>query len=112
MRLLGIEMAIGIDVGCIGNNSMEQWGVSSSCGGGGGGGPPAWLLQPEEEEDPQLPESVGRGGSGGFVGVRGSSGLGKVSEAIFATAEILAASGASFWVTTGPLTRQLFKGAE
>ena len=103
MRLLGI----GIDVGCIGNNSMEQWGVSSSCGGGGGGGPPAWLLYPEEEEDPQLPESVGRGGSGGFVGVRGSSGLGKVSEAIFATAEILAASGSSFWVMG-----QLFKGAE
>ena len=107
MRLLGIEMAIGIDVGCIGNNSMEQWGVSSSCGGGGGGGPPAWLLYPEEEEDPQLPESVGRGGSGGFVGVRGSSGLGKVSEAIFATAEILAASVASFWVMG-----LLFKGAE
>ena len=104
MRLLGI----GIDVGCIGNNSMEQWGVSSSCGGGGGGGPPAWLLYPEEEEeDPQLPESVGRGGSGGFVGVRGSSGLGKVSEAIFATAEILAASVASFWVMG-----LLFKGAE
>ena len=87
-----------IDIGDgIGNSSMEQWGVASSCGGGG----PGWLLYPDDdEEEPQLVESVGRGGSGGLVGVRGSSGL----RGGFPAFE---ESGASFSVT-----RQLFEGAE
>ena len=98
MRVMGM----GIGMGCIGSSSMEEWGVASSCGGllllGGGTPPPAWLLYPDDDEDPQLPESVGRGGSGGFVGVLGSSGLGRgaVSDAIVATGGALLASvGAS-----------------
>ena len=86
MRVIGM----GIGIGCIGSSSMELWGVASSCGGRGWG-TPAWLLYPDDDEDPQLPESVGRGGSGGLVGVRGSSGLGRgaVSAASFATGALV-----------------------
>ena len=91
MRVIGI----GIGIGCIGSSSMELWGVASSCWGRGWG-TPAWLLYPDDDEDPQLPESVGRGGSGGLVGVRGSSGLGRgAGSGTSFAAEALVVSGAS-----------------
>ena len=84
------EMRV-IGIGCIGSSSIELWGVASSCGGR------AWLLYPDDDEDPQLPESVGIDGTGGLVGVRGSSGLGRgaVSGASFVTGPFMV-FGASF----------------